>query len=138
MPNAGHFMLVCLLLPAAASPSAANAPTPALKRDTLCSVHANIDACYDAIRWHPNDPALLVNLGDALLRAKRPQDAIRSYRRAAVLAPGMDGLAAKITAAEQASAAPKRAPARPVSDRASGGQITDKRYSNAAPESQSH
>jgi hypothetical protein len=49
----------------------------------------------------------------------------------------MGGLAAKITAAEQ-TLAPKRASARPVADRASGNAIADKRFSNAAPESQSH
>jgi hypothetical protein len=143
MSNTGYFVLPFLLLFAAVSPRAAvlatagQAPAAALKRDTeLCSARANIDACYDAIRWSPNDPALLVSLGDALVRAKRPQDAVRSYRRAAALAPGMGGLAAKITAAEQ-TVAPKRAPARP-SDRPSGSAAADKRYSNAAPESQSH
>jgi len=144
MSNAGYFILAFLLLSAAVSPRAAELPTggkapaAALKRDTeLCTTQANIDACYDAIRWNPNDPALLVSLGDALVRAKRPQDAIRSYRRAAALAPGMEGLAAKITAAEPTSA-PKRASARPVTDRASGSALADKRYSNVAPESQSH
>lgn len=139
-----YFVLAFLLLfaavstRAAVSPTAGKAPAAALKRDTeLCSAQANIDACYDAIRWNPNDPALLVSLGDALVRAKRPQDAIRSYRRAAALAPGMGGLAAKITAAEQ-TLTPKRAPSRPVTDRASGSAPADKRYSNAAPESQSH
>ena len=95
MSNTGYFVLAFLLLFAAVSPRAAvpptagQAPAAALKRDTeLCSARANIDACYDAIRWSPNDPALLVSLGDALVRAKRPQDAVRSYRRAAALAPG--------------------------------------------------
>ena len=143
MSNTGYFVLAFLLLFAAVSPRAAvpptagQAPAAALKRDTeLCSARANIDACYDAIRWSPNDPALLVSLGDALVRAKRPQDAVRSYRRAAALAPGMGGLAAKITAAEQ-TLVPKRASARPVTG-ASGSALADKRYSNAAPESQSH
>jgi predicted Zn-dependent protease len=144
MSNTGYFVLPFLLLFAAVSPRAAvlptagKAPAAALKRDTeLCSAQANIDACYDAIRWNPNDPALLVSLGDALVRAKRPQDAIRSYRRAAALSPGMGGLAAKISAAEQ-TLAPKRPSARPVADRASGSAPADKHYSNAAPESQSH
>ena len=90
--NTGYFVLTFLLLFAAVStraaelPTAGKAPAAALKRDTeLCSAQANIDACYDAIRWNPNDPALLVSLGDALVRAKRSQDAIRSYRRAAAL-----------------------------------------------------
>jgi cytochrome c-type biogenesis protein CcmH/NrfG len=139
MSNAGYFILAFLFVSTAASPAvlpSATAPAAALKRDTaLCSSQANIDACYDAIRWNPNDPALLVSLGDALVRAKRPQDAIRSYRRAAVLAPGMGGLAAKISAAELAS---KRPPPRPASDHPTGSALADKRFSNAAPESQSH
>jgi len=118
--------------------STGKAPAATLKRDSaLCSVQANINACYDAIRRSPNDPALLVGLGDALLRAKRSQDAIRIYRRAAALAPGMPGLAAKITAAEQTLTS-KQGSARPLGDRASGSAVTDKRYSNAAPEAQSH
>jgi cytochrome c-type biogenesis protein CcmH/NrfG len=143
MLRAGYFSLAFLLLSATAWPgdaesaSTGKTPAAALKRDSaLCSVQANIDACYDAIRWSPNDPALLVGLGDALLRAKRSQDAIRSYRRAAALAPGMPGLAAKITAAELSTS--KQASARPLGDRASGSAVTDKRYSNAAPAAQSH
>jgi cytochrome c-type biogenesis protein CcmH/NrfG len=120
--------------PREASPVAGEAPA-ALKRDTVrCSTQADIDACYNAIRWSPNDPALLVALGDALIRAQRLQDAIRNYRRAAVLAPGTPGLAAKITAAEQKLAS-KASPKPPTT---SGGAVTAKRYSNAAPEAQSH
>ena len=104
-----------------------------LKRDTArCSSQADVEACYNAIRRNPNDPALLVALGDALVRAQRPEDAIRNYRRAAVIAPGMGGIAAKIGAAEEKMAS-RRAPVRPT-----GGAGTDKRFSNAAPESQSH
>jgi cytochrome c-type biogenesis protein CcmH/NrfG len=144
MLKASYFSLAFLLLSTTASPgdadSASTGKTSAatLKRDSaLCSVQANIDACYDAIRWSPNDPALLVGLGDALLRAKRSQDAIRSYRRAAALAPGMPGLAAKITAAEQTLTS-KQGSARPLGDRTAGSAVADKRYSNAAPEAQSH
>lgn len=142
MSNAGYFILAFLLVSTAALPaalpSAATAPAAALKRDTaLCSTQANIDACYDAIRWNPNDPALLVSLGDALVRAKRPQDAIRSYRRAAVLAPGTGGLAAKISAAEL-SLTSKHPTPRPASEHPAGSALADKRFSNAAPESQSH
>jgi cytochrome c-type biogenesis protein CcmH/NrfG len=129
-------VLALLLLSSAAWPleagslAAGGAPA-ALKRDTArCS---DVEACYNAIRRNPNDPALLVGLGDALVRAQRLQDAVRNYRRAAVLAPGMDGLAAKISAAEQKLAA-RGAPARPTS----AGAVTAKRYSNAAPEAQSH
>lgn len=135
MSTARPALLSVLLLSAAAgslqaaSPSAGNAAAAALKRDSaLCRVHADLDACYDAIRWNPVDPALLVALGDALVVAKRPGDAIRHYRRAAALAPGMPGIAAKIKVAE----------ARLTSTRAAGNLAPGKRYTNAAPEAQSH
>jgi hypothetical protein len=123
---------------AAASPAAAKAAAETLKRDsTGCRVHADIDACYDALRWNPGDPVLLVALGDALMLARRPADAIRNYHRAAELAPDTRGLAAKISAAE-AKLAPKRAPRNPSADGASPNGSSGKQYSNAAPESQSH
>ena len=113
----------------AASPLTDKAAAAKLKRDTArCRAQADLDACYDAIRWSPGDPALLVSLGDALERTQRPADAIRNYRRAAALAPDTRGLAAKISAAEAKLA--RRAP------RANGASA--KRYSNAAPETQSH
>jgi len=109
----------------AAAPALSSADAAALKRDSArCGAHADVDACYDAIRRNPSDPALLVSLGDALVRANRPTDAIRNYRRAAVLAPNTRGLPAKITAAEAKLAAMKA--------------VVSKRYSNAAPETQSH
>lgn len=105
-----------------------------LKRDfESCRVHANVDACYDAIRWNPSDPALLVALGDALERAKRPSDAIRAYRRAAALAPNTPGVAAKISAAEAKLSRKAERGGHSTHEGTAG-----KRYSNAAPESQSH
>jgi hypothetical protein len=59
-----------------------------------------IDACYDAIRYRPSDPLLLSALGDALVRAHRPADALRTYQRVAILAPDMPGVSAKIRALE--------------------------------------
>jgi cytochrome c-type biogenesis protein CcmH/NrfG len=137
------FVLSLMLLSNAAWPREAVSPaageaSAALKRDTArCSTLADVEACYNAIRWNPNNPALLVGLGDALVRAQRLQDAIRNYRRAAMLSPGMSGLAAKISAAEQKLAS-KQAPGKPLIDRAPGSTATAKRYSNAAPEAQSH
>jgi cytochrome c-type biogenesis protein CcmH/NrfG len=135
-------VLLLLWLPAwsraAASPAAVKAAAETLKRDSAgCRVHADIDACYDALRWNPGDPALLVALGDALMVARRPQDAIRNYRRAAGLAPQTPGLAAKISAAE-AKLASRRAPRNLSADGASPDGFGGKQYSNAAPESQSH
>jgi cytochrome c-type biogenesis protein CcmH/NrfG len=110
-----------------------DAPSPeataaAAKRDaTRCVMQAELDACNDAIRRNPSDPELLVALADALVRAKRPADALRHYRRAAALAPHMPGLAAKLNEAENQLAAERT----PVSARRT-------RYSNVAPETQSH
>jgi hypothetical protein len=122
---------------AASPPPAGTAAAEALKSDSArCLVRAVLDACYDAVRWSPRDPALLVGLADALVRAKRPADAIRYYRRAAALAPNMSGVAAKISAAESKVPSRRAAGNLPV-DRAVNGS-PGKRYSNAAPETQSH
>jgi cytochrome c-type biogenesis protein CcmH/NrfG len=130
-------VVACLLLsmaawPWAAAPAAAEAPAATIKRDfDACRAHANIDACYDALRWKPSDPQLLVALGDAQIRAHRTADALRTYKRAADIAPNTPGLAAKISAAE----------ARPIAKRAPGNAVhadPGKRFSNAAAEAQSH
>jgi Flp pilus assembly protein TadD len=120
----------------AASPPADKAAAAAmLQRDTArCRGQADLNACYDAIRWNPGDPVLLVALADALVRVRRPADAIRNYRRALALAPNMSGVAAKISAAEAKLSSMR---ARPV-ERASVNGAPGGRYSNAAPETQSH
>jgi cytochrome c-type biogenesis protein CcmH/NrfG len=135
MSTARSLGLVFLLLSAAAwsreaaSPPAAKATAATLKRDSSrCATNADLNACYDAIRWNPGDPALLVALADALVRAKRPADAIRYYQRAVLLAPNMRGVDAKISAAE----------AKASSKRAAVIGTQGKRYSNASPEAQSH
>jgi len=75
-----------------------------LKRDTFrCTTLADVDACGEALRMKPEDPALLVAQGDALVRAKRPAEAIGRYRRAAALAPDLPDVASKISAAEAQS-----------------------------------
>jgi cytochrome c-type biogenesis protein CcmH/NrfG len=108
---------------AATTPGSASAA--ALKRNyASCSTQANLDACYDAMRWNPSDPVLLVATGDALMHAGRPADAIRNYHRAAQLAPNTHGIAAKISKAEARQAALTAS--------------LNRRYSNAAPETQSH
>jgi hypothetical protein len=110
---------------AATSPSAGGASAAALKRYTVsCSTQANLDACYDAIRWNPSDPALLTATGDALMLAGRPADALRNYHRAAQLAPATKGIAAKISKAEARLAALNAS--------------LNRRYSNNDPETQSH
>ena len=114
-------------LPAAPAPGSPEAAI--LKRDfESCHAHANLDACYDAIRWNPSDPALLVALGDALERAGHSAEALRAYRRAAALAPNIPGVATKISAVEEKMSSKRASPAHEAA----------KRYSNAAPEAQSH
>lgn len=122
----GLWMLLILAASAnaAISPPAAKA-SASLKRDyASCSTQSNLEACYDAIRWNPSDPALLMATGDALVHAGRPADALRSYRRAAQLAPTTRGVAAKISSTEARLAALNAS--------------LNRRYSNAAPETQSH
>jgi cytochrome c-type biogenesis protein CcmH/NrfG len=133
------FVLLSLAAwPWAAAPAAGDPPAATIKRDyDSCRVHANIDACYDALRWKPTDPQLLVALGDAQLRAQRTADAIRAYKRAAEIAPNTPGLAAKISAIEARSSSKHAAgngPAHGPAVHADSG----KRYSNAATEAQSH
>jgi hypothetical protein len=100
-----------------------------------CRARGSVEACYDAIRRSPSDPTLLTSLGDAFARANRPVDALRTYRRAATLAPSDRGVAAKIAALE-AKPSPKRVAAVPAARPADPGAT--RRYSNAAPESQTH
>jgi cytochrome c-type biogenesis protein CcmH/NrfG len=128
--STSKLLLMATLLVSAAARSV-EAPSPAeaaAKRDSArCVTQADVDACNDAIRRNPSNPQLLVALADALVRAKRPADAVRNYRRAAALAPHMPGLAAKLSDAES-QLAPERTPV----------PARRTRYSNAAPETQSH
>jgi hypothetical protein len=108
----------------------------ALQQDTARCQAGNLDACYDAIRWNPRDPALLVGLGDGLARAGRPVDAIRNYRHAAAMAPNFPGLTAKINLVE-ARMSTKRVP-RSTPPSAANNKTAVKQFSNTEPESQSH
>jgi hypothetical protein len=94
---------------AIAKPPASTAPAAAKLTDLQRCRAGGVDACYDAIRRKPSDPSLLAALGDALLRANRPADALRTYQRVATLAPNLPGVAAKISAIE-AKLSAKRAP----------------------------
>jgi cytochrome c-type biogenesis protein CcmH/NrfG len=112
--------------PDAAKPAATAIARAAADR---CLTRGTLDACDDAIRWNPRDPALLVAMGDAQMRAKRPADAVRAYARAATLAPDTAGIQHKISAAEASA----KAKSQPNQNAATG-----KRYSNSDPDSQSH
>jgi len=116
-----------------------------LKRDTFrCTTLADLDACTEAVQMKPDDAALLVAQGDALLRAKRPADALGPYRRASALAPDQTGITQKIGAAQaQLPALQPLAPAltsRPQAHTASviAAASPTHRYSNADPLAQSH
>ncbi|HEV7357854.1 MAG TPA: hypothetical protein VGN99_07645 [Steroidobacteraceae bacterium] len=135
--TAAHVITLAVLL-GAISPHAARAAAPVPTANPAsaalnpgferCRTRSDIDACYDALRRNPSDPTLLGALGDALARANRPADALRTYRRVAALSPSDRSITAKISALEAKTSA-KPAPARAA---------TEKRFSNAAPESQSH
>ncbi|MGD0505898.1 MAG: hypothetical protein ABSD02_24550 [Steroidobacteraceae bacterium] len=103
----------------------------------LCRAHKDLNACSDAVRWSPGDPALIAALADALMRAGRVPEALRDYRRAEALEPGMHGLDARIKAAET-KLTDRRQPKKPAVDRSSADAADKKRYSNADPEAQSH
>jgi Flp pilus assembly protein TadD len=126
-------LLVCMT--AAGQPSAATADSNSdFER---CRAQANLGACYDAIRYRPSDPSLLSALGDALARANRPVDALRTYRRVAALAPDLPGVTAKISALEAKMSA-KRPSANSPAHATSANSASGKHFSNAAPETQSH
>jgi Flp pilus assembly protein TadD len=125
-------ILVALVLCCAAGGSWAASSNGDAER---CRAHGGIDTCYDAIRRSPSDPTLLSSLGEAFARANRPADALRTYRRAAVLAPADRTIAAKVAALEGKSS-PKKKPAAAVLR--ANNDAGSRRYSNAAPESQSH
>ena len=118
----------------AATPAARKPVTAGEKLNTdfrRCRA-GGIDACYDAIRYRPSDPSLLSALGDALLRANRPADALRTYQRVAVLAPNMPGVVAKISALEA------KLSAKQASAGGSSRAANATRNSNAASQTQSH
>ncbi|HEX4150969.1 MAG TPA: hypothetical protein VHY75_02035 [Steroidobacteraceae bacterium] len=104
----------------------------------LCHARKDLDSCSDAVRWSPGDPALVVALADALMRAGRAEEAIRDYRRAEALDPHLRDLDAKIGAAEARLSVARHARKNLATERAGAGPPADKRYSNADPESRSH
>lgn len=64
-----------------------------------CSRLGDIEACDQALARQPGDPQIQLAKADALLKAKRPADALVAYRRARELAPD-DAIDQKIAAAE--------------------------------------
>ena len=133
-----------------------------LKRDTFrCTKLSDLDACGEALRMNPDDPALLVAQGDALVREKRPAEALGHYRRAAAVEPDLPDVASKISAAEAQSPpsrtgraggrrlrAARAAVARVTCESGSNARVARadagdtahslRRYSNADPVTRSH
>jgi tetratricopeptide (TPR) repeat protein len=116
-----------------------------LKRDLFrCESLNDVDACNEAARLKPDDPAVLISAGDALMRAKRPADALQRYRavETSAGAASLPGLPEKIRSAE--AALPPQAPApaagRPASPRVARTEpkAAPRRYSNVSPDAQSH
>jgi cytochrome c-type biogenesis protein CcmH/NrfG len=123
----------------AVPPAAGDSAAATLKRDSeRCRAQSNLDSCYDAIRWSPRDPALLVALGDAMERANRPVEAVRAYRRAVALAPSTPGVAAKISAAEAKQTSRRGSGGPSTPDTAAHAAASNRRASNAEPVAQSH
>jgi predicted Zn-dependent protease len=115
-----------------------------LKRDAFrCDNLGDLDACSEAVLLKPDDPALLIALGDALMRAKRPSEALQRYRRAETLTADTQAVAEKIRLAEA------ELPAGSTTARA-GGESADarvaramprpapRRFSNVSPDGESH
>ncbi len=112
-----------------------------LKRAAFrCSSLSDLDACAEALRLKPDDSALLVAQGDALMHAKRAADALSRYRRAAGLTPGLPDIDEKITLAEaELPSAPALAQGTSVAPKVASNQpSTSRRYSNLEPDAQTH
>jgi hypothetical protein len=135
-----HWTLPLLLALCASSASAAAsspefAAAERARYAALCHAHKDLNSCSDAVRWSPGDPALVVALADALVRARRLPEALRDYQHAQSLQPDMHGLDAKIKAT-QAALSERHAPKKPLA--ASIGQAPAKRLTNVDPETESH
>jgi cytochrome c-type biogenesis protein CcmH/NrfG len=143
MPATRSVALLALLASMTAWPYDAVTPSGKPVAATLihdserCREHTSLDACYDAIRWEPRNPALLVALGDTLERANRLPEAVRAYRRAAALEPNIPGIAAKIRAAEAKNPS-KHVADNPAMSGAALQEASSKRFSNSDPVTQSH
>jgi tetratricopeptide (TPR) repeat protein len=126
-----------------------------LKRDAFrCSTLSDLEACSEAVRIKPEDATLLIAYADALVRAKRPGEAISRYGRALALAPNQPDVATKLSAAEAQSRALQPSvvtPSGPPDARirrtpeipllvahAHASDTSIRKYSNAEPPASSH
>jgi predicted Zn-dependent protease len=144
VPAARPWFLILVLLATTIMPSegmsASNdrfASAERARYATLCHARRDLDSCSDAVRWSPGDPALVTALADALLREGRVPEALRDYRRAETLAPGMRGLDAKIKVAE-ARLDERNKPRKAPREHTAADEMGASRFSNLDPETQSH
>jgi tetratricopeptide (TPR) repeat protein len=114
-----------------------------IKRDTFrCSSLADLEACNEAVRLQPDAPALQIALGDALMRANRPLDALQQYRRAESAATDKQALVQKMHTAE--AQLPAASPEENSAGNNSGSARVvrtapaSRRYTNVSPTGQSH
>ena len=72
-----------------------------LSRHVLrCMRFSDVEACDQALAIKPDNVAVVIARGDALVKAQRPLEALDAYRRASGLDPSNTELATKITAVQ--------------------------------------
>ncbi len=72
-----------------------------LSRHVLrCTRFADLDACDQALALKPDDVAVVIARGDALLKSQHTLEALDAYRHAAVLDPSNADTTAKVNAAQ--------------------------------------
>jgi len=72
-----------------------------LSRHVLrCTRFSDVEACDQALASKPDNVAVVIARGDALLKAQRPLEALDAYRRASALDPANTDVATKMTAVQ--------------------------------------
>jgi tetratricopeptide (TPR) repeat protein len=72
-----------------------------LSRHVLrCTRFSDVEACDQALALKPDNVAVVIARGDALLKAQRPLEALDAYRRANALDPANADVATKMTAVQ--------------------------------------
>jgi len=72
-----------------------------LSRHVLrCTRFSDVEACDLALALKPDNVAVVIARGDALLKAQRPLEALDAYRRANILDPSNADVATKMTAVQ--------------------------------------
>jgi predicted Zn-dependent protease len=111
-----------------------------LKRAVFrCGSLYDLDASAEALRLKPDDAAIIVAQGDALMHAKRAGDALSRYRHAAALTPDLPDIGEKIKLAEaEVPSVPSVGPGQPRASSAANSAPPSRRYSNLEPDAQTH